>query len=363
MALTRSTEWTAGDTLTAADLNAEFNNVLQNPISLISPTTGDINFGSNQALSFRVEVLSSDPASSTGNQGRIFFNTGSTTLKMDNGTAIITVAPEATASTAGVGQSGSWVRQLEGAMSTNLTTYTFRQCLLHTTDFSNSHLIASTASFSIDTRAVGPIVNGRDQASAFASKVVHLYAISTGAGSTTPAGIASTNPPPTGPTMPSTTGYDSWAYLGSVPYSTGSSGIVSTKNLAQRGAWSYYDSYVTVLSSGTATSATAVNLSTAVPTNATEFQIQIAHPGVESIGVTSFLLGSFNLRLASSQHITITGAGWTGGGGEAWRGSGTIASFPNLNTTPEVSYWSTVSAGTGYISLNILGYKVSNGDA
>jgi len=44
MSLARIKTWNAGDVLTAADLNAEFNNPLNNPISLISPTTGAINF-------------------------------------------------------------------------------------------------------------------------------------------------------------------------------------------------------------------------------------------------------------------------------------------------------------------------------
>src|SRR5512134_1864463 len=48
MSLSRVKVWIPGDILTAADLNAEFNNILDNPINLISPTTGVINFN-NQA--------------------------------------------------------------------------------------------------------------------------------------------------------------------------------------------------------------------------------------------------------------------------------------------------------------------------
>lgn len=48
MSLSRVKVWIPGDILTAADLNAEFNNILDNPINLISPTTGIINFN-NQA--------------------------------------------------------------------------------------------------------------------------------------------------------------------------------------------------------------------------------------------------------------------------------------------------------------------------
>lgn len=50
MALARLHIWNPGDLLKSADLNGEFNNILNNPISLISPTTGTIVFTSNQTL-------------------------------------------------------------------------------------------------------------------------------------------------------------------------------------------------------------------------------------------------------------------------------------------------------------------------
>ena len=34
MALSRVKTWSSGETLTASDLNAEFNNILNNPVSL-----------------------------------------------------------------------------------------------------------------------------------------------------------------------------------------------------------------------------------------------------------------------------------------------------------------------------------------
>lgn len=44
MALSRVKTWVAGETLSASDLNSEFNNVLTNPVSLISPLTAALDF-------------------------------------------------------------------------------------------------------------------------------------------------------------------------------------------------------------------------------------------------------------------------------------------------------------------------------
>ncbi|MFN3075385.1 MAG: hypothetical protein ABT940_00615 [Alphaproteobacteria bacterium] len=42
MSLSRVKTWTLGDVLSAADLNAEFNNILDNAASLISPATANL---------------------------------------------------------------------------------------------------------------------------------------------------------------------------------------------------------------------------------------------------------------------------------------------------------------------------------
>lgn len=44
MSLSRTKTWIAGEVLTASDLNAEFNNILSNPMSLISPLTAGVDF-------------------------------------------------------------------------------------------------------------------------------------------------------------------------------------------------------------------------------------------------------------------------------------------------------------------------------
>lgn len=50
MALARVKVWVAGEVLYAADQNAEFNNILNNALSLISPLTGNLDVSTNELL-------------------------------------------------------------------------------------------------------------------------------------------------------------------------------------------------------------------------------------------------------------------------------------------------------------------------
>jgi hypothetical protein len=47
MTLARLKSWVSLEALNAADLNAEFNNILNNSLSLISPLTGNLNVDGN----------------------------------------------------------------------------------------------------------------------------------------------------------------------------------------------------------------------------------------------------------------------------------------------------------------------------
>ena len=47
MALSRVSVWSSGQVLTAGDLNGEFNNILNNALTLISPLTGNLALGGN----------------------------------------------------------------------------------------------------------------------------------------------------------------------------------------------------------------------------------------------------------------------------------------------------------------------------
>lgn len=47
MAISRITTWSAGQVLTASAVNAEYNNILDNALALISPLTGNLAAGGN----------------------------------------------------------------------------------------------------------------------------------------------------------------------------------------------------------------------------------------------------------------------------------------------------------------------------
>lgn len=66
MALSRIKTWTT-EVLASADLNAEFNNILNNARSLISPLTGDLAAGGNSITGLALGSVGSPSLSATGN--------------------------------------------------------------------------------------------------------------------------------------------------------------------------------------------------------------------------------------------------------------------------------------------------------
>lgn len=73
MSLARVKVWSPGDVLTASDLNSEFNNITNNPITLISPTTAPINFNLQAHTGLLPTVLSA----SSGSTGSLMAVTSS----------------------------------------------------------------------------------------------------------------------------------------------------------------------------------------------------------------------------------------------------------------------------------------------
>lgn len=86
MAISRLTNWAAGQVLTASALNAEVNNIIDNALALISPLTGNLDFNNNQSTNFRVENRTTNPA--TGNAGRLWFRTDLNAYVADTGGAV-----------------------------------------------------------------------------------------------------------------------------------------------------------------------------------------------------------------------------------------------------------------------------------
>lgn len=111
-----------------------------------------------------------------------------------------------------------------------------------------------------DISAAGPAANGLDQAVSLSNfSWVHFYWIWNG---TTLATISSATAPPIGPTLPS--GYTHWAYAGA----NWIDGSWIMRKIHIRGSKVFYEEAENIISSGSATTETALNTTTFVPPNA-----------------------------------------------------------------------------------------------
>ena len=126
MTLARVKVWIAGDVLTAADLNAEFNNILNNPGTLISPLSANLNVGNFQLTNLRLENITT--TQTAGQIGRVMFNSTSDSIDVDDGTSIFHVpafksSQVSSTGAAGVNQSiaRAWVAFNGVAASSQLT--------------------------------------------------------------------------------------------------------------------------------------------------------------------------------------------------------------------------------------------------
>ena len=95
MALSRVTTWASNDILTASALNGEFNNILNNAVSLISPLTANVSAGNFQITDLTAEAVTS--AFSSGNTGRVGYRTDLARLQTYTGSVnqIVAMANDA----------------------------------------------------------------------------------------------------------------------------------------------------------------------------------------------------------------------------------------------------------------------------
>lgn len=291
MALARAHVWNAGDILKAADLNNEFNNILNNPINLISPTTGPINFNGQ----LNTGLLPSAITASSATAGQVL-QVGTT----GNSIFANAAAPFLP----------SRVTNLRGFTSSGNATFSADSYVMRTTGGTASWTVTATSSFGVSVNTVGPAAGGRDQNPVFASTFVHFYAITTGNGSTAPAGLVSSNPPTVGPNaMPAN--YTGWTYLGGAQYSSASTTLSAMHFSGNRAV---YDSVVAniALSGGTATSFTNVSYSSAIPVNAPVLMFRLI-TGAQTVSL-SLDGASITYALQTSgdvyvQYVTATSGG------------------------------------------------------
>ena len=142
MALSRVTTWVSGQVLTAAALNAEFDNLINNPVGLISPTTGAINFNNQAHTNLRLEGVATTPSPTA--VGRITFDTNRTQVEVDDGTIIRSV-PTINSSAMVAGQ------LIVAASSAN------SQWIGLNPGSSNKTLLIATSSASTPTWSSGPV--------------------------------------------------------------------------------------------------------------------------------------------------------------------------------------------------------------
>lgn len=197
-------------------------------------------------------------------------------------------------------------------------------------------------------------LNGRDQAGAFSpSTWVYYYFVPNGAGT---AGVVSAVAPASG----GPTGYTDWAFAGPV-FLNGSTQLL---RMVMKGAMMIYAGTQTAVVSGGATTETAVNVASLVPPNALSFVVS-----GQTLRGTSAANGDIQL----SQNLGfISGlvCDQKGIGGNQVTNSGATTFGSNTGNTelPNVGqqffYSITIILGTSpQIFLNILSFKVANGDA
>lgn len=335
MALGRVRSWNDGDVLFAADQNAEFNNILNNPIALISPTTGPINFNGEAHTGLAPSALTA----SSGSTGQV-----------------VGVLPSGAVGFLNVGTAMSRVSGLVGTLSSQLGTFSADGYQMRSSS-NLSWYVSATSAFSANINNDGPIAGGKDKTGAFAGTEIHWYAITTGPGSTSPAGLISTQAPPQGPILPA--GYSGWAYLGGSPYTAASSTVTAAHSF--RGNQAIYHAAPTVLSGGAAIVESAVSVSSAVPSNVVRYTL------TETAQMTynSGLDGVYTWQLRVLSGVTHVQRLFVALGFGVGHNYGTPAGSIVLPGSTGFFYlWNAVPAGSvsNNLTLTLNSYTMPNGD-
>lgn len=85
MALSRVKTWANGEVLTHSDLNAEFDNILNNPTSLLFPLTADLTMGGFRITGASLGSVSSPSFQFTGDTNTGFYSSAADTLDITAG--------------------------------------------------------------------------------------------------------------------------------------------------------------------------------------------------------------------------------------------------------------------------------------
>jgi hypothetical protein len=284
-------------------------------------------------------------ASTTAAQARTAIGATST------GTSLFTAADAVSARAVLGSVAYSRVQGLIGNVnvSTPLTKYDISADAVVAKDSTGSCIVkVNTGALTNDFGLAGITANGRDQVSAFsASSWVHLYFIMKVDG--TIATISSLTAPPTGPTLP--TGYTYWAYAGTLRWNS-SSNIVAAYF---RGNLVTYRQVIAVLTGGTATTETSINLSTVVPPNALNINLQgrvlASDASGPTINVVEFRLATTLTYFNIEQDSQVLSVG---------NYNDLIFSAPNISQN--IFYlFTTKNGNTSSVSVSCHGFTIPNG--
>lgn len=242
----------------------------------------------------------------------------------------------------------------DGGTSPTLFDMSCTQVVLRNPSTGATYTVIAPAPVQVDVTIAGAVAGGRDIAAVFAAssciRFFYIYNPTT----RTLSAIASNNAPTTGPALPA--GYTAWAYATSVFFTTAS--VLSIVHCCS--SWVYYALPAVVVNGGSATTVTGVPLTTSVPIEATQFELEVGN-----LSIASTAGGAYNATLIIQ--IEAGKTAWTAGlqgvglaAVNTFGVSGGAKRFAAV--TQGFNYLINVGQGTGPLtSIGLCGYNVPNG--